>query len=263
MSSPALLIRNEFELQDVIDRLGRDPALVERDFALVTLAARLVDEFGDRLCFKGGFVLRHVHGHERFSKDIDATRQNPPRHKLDSAEVASVIRSAGMRNFMTLDPGQPTTDSGTSLDFAAVAYQGPLGDGSISVEVSYREAVIDGPEWATIGEPYYEPFQIPVMVPNEIVAEKLRALLQRVRPTDLSDIAQILAGLPVDPGRVKALAGEKFKLVKQGDHRGRIESNIAEMASQYDGSVSAVAPDAPTYSEAMRLVTSRLRDLLP
>ncbi len=151
MSSPALLIRNEFELQDVIDRLGRDPALVERDFALVTLAAKLVGEYDDRLCFKGGFVLRHVHGHERFSKDIDATRRNPPRNKLDSAEVADVIRSAGMGDLMRLDPGHPASDSGTSLDFAAVSYRGPIGDGFISVEVSYREDVIDGPEWATIG----------------------------------------------------------------------------------------------------------------
>lgn len=263
MSSPALLIHNEFDLQDVVDRLGQDPALVERDFALVTLAAKLVGEFGDGLCFKGGFVLRHVHGHERFSKDIDATRVNPPKNKLDAVEVAGVIRSAGMRNLIALEPGQPVTDSGTSLDFNAVSYRGPLGNGSISVEVSYREAVIDGPDWATIGAPYYESFDIPVMVPNEIVAEKLRALVQRVRPTDLSDIAQILTHSAIDIKRVRALAVEKFKLVKQGDHRARIEANIAAMAAQYDESVGAVAPDAPSYRSAAEIVSRCLRDVLP
>jgi hypothetical protein len=31
----------------------------------------------------------------------------------------------------------------------------------VSVEVSYREDVIEGPDLALIGEPYYEPFDIP------------------------------------------------------------------------------------------------------
>jgi predicted nucleotidyltransferase component of viral defense system len=117
VATPIRRIRNEFELQDLIDRLGRDPGLVERDFALVTIAVGLVDTFGDGLCFKGGFVLRHVDGHGRFSSDIDATRINPPKSKLDSAEVAETIRRAGVRNLLTLNPRQEATDSGRSLDF--------------------------------------------------------------------------------------------------------------------------------------------------
>jgi len=35
-----------------------------------------------------------VHGHERFSKDIDATRINPPKNKLDAVEVAAAISRA-------------------------------------------------------------------------------------------------------------------------------------------------------------------------
>lgn len=103
-----LRVRNEFELQDLVDRLERPPGLIARDFALMTIVARLADIYGPALCFKGGFVLRHVHGHERFSRDIDATRTRPPRHKLDSGDFTS-----------------------------------PLGDGRVSVEISYREDVFD------------------------------------------------------------------------------------------------------------------------
>lgn len=67
MSTPIVrLVRNEFELRDVADKLDRAADLVERDFALTTIAAKLVENYGDKLCFKGGFVLRHVYGHERF-----------------------------------------------------------------------------------------------------------------------------------------------------------------------------------------------------
>lgn len=263
MATPVRRIRNEFELQDLIDRLGRDPGLVERDFALVTIAAGLVETFGDGLCFKGGFVLRHVYGHERFSGDIDATRINPPKSKLDSAEVAETIRRAGVRNLLTLNPRQPATDSGRSLDFDDVRYAGPIGSGQVSVEVSYREDVIEGPDLALIGEPYYEPFKIPVMNLHEIVAEKLRTLAQRRRPTDLSDLAMVIFGHEIDDTRVRALAERKFELVKDTDNRGRIERNIDAMRGQYDAAVTAVASDAPEYQRAAAAVLSRLPSLLP
>jgi predicted nucleotidyltransferase component of viral defense system len=262
-TTPVRLIRNEFELEDLIDRLGRDSALIERDFALMTIAAGLVAEYGDALCFKGGFVLRHVHGHERFSKDIDATRINPPKNKLDSGDVAEAIRRAGMRNLMTLTPGAPATDSGRSLDFDRVRYIGPLGSGVVSVEVSYREAVVEEPDMVALGGPYYEPFLMPVMKLDEMVAEKLRALAQRDRPTDLSDVAMILRDNAIDEGRVRDLAASKFELVKAGDHRDRIEDTITRLGAQYDAAVGAVAPDAPTYAIAAKLVLARLSSLLP
>lgn len=262
-AAPVRRVRNEFELQDLVEAMGRDATLVERDFALMTIAAGLVAAYGDALCFKGGFVLRHVHGHERFSADIDATRINPPKHKLEPADVAATIRGSGVRNLIRLDPGLPATDSARSLDFDAVRYTGPLGRGVVSVEVSYREDVIETPVMTAVGEPYYEPFLIPVMTIDEIVAEKLRALTQRERPTDLADVAMILRDDTVDEQRVRALAARKFELVKAGDHRARIESNIRAMGARYDDAVSAVAPDAPDFATAARVLTGRLAALLP
>ncbi|MEX1141393.1 MAG: nucleotidyl transferase AbiEii/AbiGii toxin family protein [Thermoleophilaceae bacterium] len=261
--TPVRRIRNEFELQDLVDSLGRDSALVEQDFALMTIAAGLVAEYGDALCFKGGFVLRHVHGHERFSKDIDATRINPPKNKLDSTDVAKVIRDAGMRNLLTLAPGAPTTDSGRSMDFDRIQYTGPLGSGFVSVEVSYREDVVEEPELVEVGEPYYEPFLIPVMQLVEIVAEKLRALAQRDRPTDLSDLAMILATATIDEPRVRELVVKKFELVKPGNHRARIEETVVRLGGQYDNAISAVAPDAPAYDDVAKIVLDKLASLVP
>ena len=60
MSLPRRLIHNEYDLQDIAEQQNRPIELIERDFALVTVAAHLVDQFPGQLCFKGGFVLRHV-----------------------------------------------------------------------------------------------------------------------------------------------------------------------------------------------------------
>jgi predicted nucleotidyltransferase component of viral defense system len=263
MAEPVRLIRNAFELQDLVEGSGRDGSLIERDFALVTVAAGLVRVYGESLCFKGGFVLRHVYGHERFSKDLDATRINPPKHKLDAAEVRDAIRSASVKNLLTFNPAAPASDSGRSLDFDSIGYRGPLGENTIAFEVSYREDVILPPFIASIGEPYYKPFEIPVLHLDEIVAEKLRTLAQRSRPTDLSDLAMVIGRHEIDDRRVRQLAEKKFELVKDGNVIDRIIDRIHTMESDYDAAIAAVAPDAPSYAEAKKLVMSRLSSLLP
>jgi predicted nucleotidyltransferase component of viral defense system len=257
-----LRIRNEFELEDLVDQLGRPPDLVARDFALMTIAARLTEAYADELCFKGGFVLRHVHGHARFSRDIDATRVRPPKHKLDANEVTAEITRARAGSLVAIRAAPPATDSGRSLDFERVDFTSSLSDGRVSVEISYREDVLD-PRIEQVGPPYFDPFSIAVLSLEEIVAEKLRALCQRTRPTDLADQAMILARAEHDPARVRELAAEKFKLVKTGDHRDRIAQKIADMGATYDDAVHAVAPDAPSYREASALVLAQLGGLLP
>jgi len=260
---PVQLIHNQFELQDLIESQGGDPELIERDFALVTIAATLVSEFGDQLCFKGGFVLRHVYGHERFSKDVDVTKINPPKHKLEATVISEAISSAGARNLITLKPGVPTTDSAVGLSFDGIGYSGPLNKGTVSVELSYREDVVEPPEQVLVGPPYYEAFPIPAMTIFEMTAEKLRTLAQRTRPTDLADLAMILGAHDLDHQRVRELAQVKFKLVRPGDVEARIRTNVESIRRQYDAAIQAVAPDAPSFEDASSAVLRELTQLLP
>lgn len=257
-------IHNEASLADLAEDLGIPAAELERDYLLVSIAAQLDRDFADALCFKGGFVLRHVHGQKRLSVDIDATRQNPAHHKLDSDEVRRSIARSG-KGIFRVRVNEPQTDSGVSLDFDRVSYKGPLGDGVVAVEVSYRESVILEPQRAQIGPPFYDPFDVPVMAANEIVAEKLRTLAQRRRPTDLSDIAFLLENVEVDPEVVQRVAREKFRpgLVAPGDNAARIIANVEAMASGYDAAIRALAPEAPPYEDASNRVLARLRFLLP
>jgi predicted nucleotidyltransferase component of viral defense system len=265
MSLPRRLIHNEYDLQDIAEQQDRPIELIERDFALVTVAAHLVDQFPGQLCFKGGFVLRHVRGHTRFSGDLDATRTNPPKHKIAATEIAEAMRRATDEPMLRIDPGAPATDSQNSLDFDQIAFHTPHHDGQIAVEISYREAVVDEPDWANIGPPYYAEFQVPVLTLEETVAEKLRTLLQRLRPTDLSDLALILRdhGDQMDRAHIRELAAAKFTLVKQGDRQGRIESNVEAMRASYDETVPGLAFDAPSFAEARALVLATLTSFLP
>jgi predicted nucleotidyltransferase component of viral defense system len=256
----------DFELIDMLNDQPGGLSVATRDFALVTLAGQLSASFPGQLVFKGGFVLRHAHGHLRFSKDVDATRHAPPEHKFDADDVAAAIKNASIRNVARFDPGSPATDSARSLDFDNVRVTGELLPPSIvQVEVSYREAVVGNPIAFDIGSPFYEPFEILTMEISEMAAEKLRTLAQRHRETDLADLAMMLRSDEVDDTAIAQFAEAKFEIVKQGhaNRIDRIEERIEAFASSYDDVVPPLFPDAPPYREAREIVRPRLRTLVP
>ena len=266
-TGPRRLWGTAYQLSDLLDQSPGGPELAARDFALLTLAGQLSFRFPRQLVFKGGFVLRHVHGILRFSQDVDATRHEPAQHKLDALDVAQTIRQASIGDIIRFHPQEPpATDSARSLDFDRVRVTGSLlPDSEVQVEISYREAVVDEPDLVRIGSPFYGEFEILTMVVPEMAAEKLRALAQRARATDLADLAEMLTGDEVRDEDIARLAVTKFELVKQGsaNRADRIERNLREIATDYDAVVPALFPAARPYREAMEIVWPRIRPLIP
>ena len=250
---------------ELLDAMPGGRVVGVRDFALITLAGQLAETFPGQLIFKGGFVLRHAHGHMRFSKDVDATRHSPPAHKFEAADVAGAIREASIHNVVQFDPGAPATDSARSLDFDNVTITGELlPSGSVQVEVSYREGISGTPIPVDVGAPFYESFEILTMEPAEMAAEKLRTLAQRDRETDLADLAVLLRD-NTDDARVAEFAESKFELVRQGaaNRLERIDGRIQSFAATYNDVVPQLFLNAPTYDEAVAIVRPRLKRLVP
>jgi predicted nucleotidyltransferase component of viral defense system len=254
-----------YTLSDLLEQAGGGPDFAVRDFALLTLAAHFSSRFARQLVFKGGFVLRHVHGMVRFSEDVDATRHEPPQHKLDAHEVADAIRGASVGDIVRFFPQPPATDSATSLDFDHVGVTGSMLPATeVQVEVSYREGVVDPPVQALIGPPFFEDFEVLTMAVPEMAAEKMRALAQRVRATDLADLAEMLARPDVRDQDVARLAQAKFELVKRGaaNREDRIEQHLSEIGADYDHVVPGLFPGARPYREAMSIVWPRIKVLI-
>ena len=211
-------------------------------------------------------MLRHVHQVERFSEDIDATRHNPAKIRLDAGEVAAAIRAASNGDIVRFNPQQPATDSVRSLDFDQVLVTGSLlQDTQVRVEVSYREEVVDPPITEFVGAPYYENFAIQVLSPVEMAAEKMRTLAQRVKVTDLADLAELLVRDDVVDSELERLAQHKFHLVKAGvaNRETRILEHLREMASDYDATVRNFYPAARSYDESFAIVWPRIKELIP
>jgi predicted nucleotidyltransferase component of viral defense system len=269
MSAPAgpkRLWGDAYTLSDLLEQMGGGLEFAVRDFALLTLAGQLSARFPSQLIFKGGFVLRHVHGMVRFSEDIDATRHAPPGHPLDADDVAGAIRDASVGDIVRFSPQRPATDSIRSLDFDHVKVTGSmLPDTEVQVEISYREGVVDPPVPVLIGRPFYEDFEALTMAIPEMAAEKLRALAQRVQSTDLADLAEMMARKDVHDEDIARLALAKFELVRQGaaNRAERIERHLLEMGADYDDTVPGLFPGARPYREALEIVWPRVRELIP
>lgn len=88
-----------------------------------------------------------------------------------------------------------------------------------------------------IGPPFYEPFEVLTMDPSEMAAEKLRALAQRIRATDLADLAVLLSNPTVSNDKVARFA----------------KTDV----------IPGLFPGAPDYASALKIVMPRIMDIVP
>jgi predicted nucleotidyltransferase component of viral defense system len=134
----------------------------------------------------------------------------------------------------------------------------------VQVEIGYREAVVDDPDRTYIGASFYKRFEILTMTVPEKVAEKPRAMAQRVRATDLADLAELLTARDVRDSDVARFAAIKVALVKHGHMNcsERIERNLKEMAAGHDDVVPAVFLGACRYCQTMAIVWPRIKVLI-
>jgi predicted nucleotidyltransferase component of viral defense system len=213
--------------------------------------ASLVDEFGERIIFKGGSALRFAHGATRTSRDADATVVKPEKAPIPSDQVMAAIEGARMGQFLRYSlPNRPKTENKYSLDIDKIEFSCAEVEGTLDVELSFREGVVLEPLREPIGAPYFEPFSIFTMRPVEMAGEKLRTLAQRQRGTDLSDcvlLEELARGELSDLPRVRE---KKFELVRDGFGRDDLIKRVEALQAQYERDVRAVDPDAPDYDTA-------------
>lgn len=144
----------------------------------------------DGLVFKGGTFLKHAHGLDRFSEDLDFTLYSDGNmQKMLSGPVSRMVRYG-------IDSNLDRIEEDTLSFNARLRYRGPLYDGSersmgsIDIDISSRNDVFLDPEWIRLFFNYPETRVVNVLGlrKEEILAEKLRALSTRCKGRDLYDV---------------------------------------------------------------------------
>ena len=238
----------------------------EACLVLLTLLSRLAaDEttFLHDVALKGGILMAGELRSPRVSADIDATSGRMRR--IDPDRMADELRAVG-RDFGIRQRAQPTRTPGGTI--VHLPFESLTDGGTAKLEVSVREDLVFAVRDAFIDVAHLglDTFTVPALAEVEIVAEKIRALVQRAQTRDLFDLRFQLvdAGWHLDPRDLRTavdakLAITRYKRWKPGlwrDHLAVIEPLWASTLLEW------VEPDRiPDFDDTVALVENRMREL--
>jgi len=249
---------NPAMLQEIAQANGVDPLFVERDWVLTEIIFHLAQLPGPDLVLKGGQALRHIYGSDRLSKDIDYVSSR----RLDFDELRQQLTIRYPRLRLPAHAAGPTK---YGLTIRPIIYTGPLNvQGTVEVEVSYREDVVLIPTPQLFNNPFRDPFPVVVMNLHEMVAEKIRALYQRGNPRDLYDLWFIhaLPNTAIDARTVADLVPTKFRLVSGGWKRERLYERIRANEGDWNQALRLLVTSLPAFDDALSAVEAALRPVV-
>lgn len=227
------------ELHRLAGAWNADLNVVEHDYVLSWVLAGLYRRptLAECLVFKGDTALCKCYFPEyRFSADLDFTLSQP----LSSQELRAETVSACQTITEEIGLQLQLVDFRTLRDVAGeeahqgrVAYMGPRGrlGGSqprIRLDLTVYERLVLPPENLPVHHPYSDASSLDVVVPtyalDEMLAEKLRAMLRRARARDLYDVWQLFTRYAemLDPERAKRA------LVEKARYKGFTFSSVAD-----------------------------------
>ena len=196
--------------------------LQERDYVLgcFLLALARTPALADRLAFKGGTALRKIYFPTfRFSEDLDFTVMIPLSEAELQTQVAEVCHraSADFGVPMQIALWKRSRDlPGEEAYRARVSYVGPLGRPGadpprITLDLTCYETVLLQVDLRPVIHPYSdappEELAVHTYCLEEMLAEKLRALLRRCYPRECLQMSGICL-----PSKVHSWTGRAFSL---------------------------------------------------
>jgi len=179
-------------IKKIVQSKGVRQDIVEKDYALSYLLAAIAvtDELGDNLVLKGGTAIKKIYFQDyRFSEDLDySTRVIGPIQQIDSLMQAVIGQMTSLLNErgpfqvnlepLTLPQPHPGDQKAYLVRLQFPEQRQPLC--RLKVEITIDEPIIRPVELRPILHGFPEEFSVSMAVYalSEIIAEKLRALLQ-------------------------------------------------------------------------------------
>lgn len=244
------------------DTDGVDALVAERDYVLAHIIAQLhhaAPSDGGRMVFKGGTALRFVHirGY-RYSADLDfsVVGGEPGPGIAAIGEVLAAARAhAAFPQLELIGGGKP-----------AISYVGPLGSGKprlIKLDVTADELVesVDQRMMRRIWPDLPTPVAFNVYPLEEISAEKLRCIIQRVQCRDLYDLWRLTEDMGIDLNEVLPLFERKAqaKGLDPACFRDKFENRIDRYKRRWTTEMSEHVADPPRFDDVVRAIRRHLR----
>lgn len=250
---------------------GVGDRVIEKDSVLSWLLVAIAEsELRSKLAFKGGTALKRCYCADyRYSEDLDFSLCEDLLHDEIVSAFEALFPSLAQRLNLTLSlrsAEQSFFESTTLL----IDYVGPLrarqGSRNLKVDVTRGELLLYSPSERPLDAPYSDYPQeatLPTYTLQEIMTEKLCALMGRTEPRDLYDVYWLfergdvdVSFLPSDfaaKGRHKGIDASRLDRALTGKTRA-FERHWAPRLSEQ-------VPELPHLNEVLRSVRRHLRSL--
>jgi predicted nucleotidyltransferase component of viral defense system len=238
----------------------------EACLVLLTLLERLAADYSTfihRVAIKGGILMAGELRSPRASADIDATSGHQKR--IDAETIAREVRRAG-REFGVREDREPDWTPGGVV--VHLRFDSLTDGGTAKIEVSVREDLVFAVRDALfdLSDLGLAPFSLPALAEVELVAEKIRTLVQRAQPRDLFDLCLYLtdSGWHLDPAELRQSLDRKLGLTRHDRwRRGLWRIHLDEIAPLWEITlVEWVPPERlPSFEEAVAEVARGLHRL--
>lgn len=243
---------------------------IESDYVLTwTLLALANSPLRDRLAFKGGTALKKIYAPDyRFSEDLDFTVLTPIPNADLVAEFETLFIWLRREVNLTIAVRRLEVHS-TGNPALYLNYIGPLRGNLESlffkVDFTHDEHVVFPLAEAPVLSPYsdcrHRSETLRVYSPEEILAEKLCALLGRTEPRDLYDIHYIFEEDLADVEAVSYRLGEKMA------HKGLDQAEVPDVLARkrkalerlWEPRLRGQMPELPHLETVIRATERRLR----
>lgn len=152
--------------------------------------------------FKGGTALRIIYQSARFSEDLDFSTNREDRSVIEDC-LLEVLAKIEKENIQADLQEAKTTTGGylSSIDCVIFGQTVP-----IQIEVSFREKENQG-EVVTITSDFIPPYTVFALVEEQLVSQKMLALLARKKARDFYDLYFILRKQLTIPDKKTVLTG--------------------------------------------------------
>lgn len=177
-------------------------AVAEKDYFLALLLQIIYSStLKNKLVFKGGTAIHHLYLDQlRFSEDLDFTALEP----VSIDDLEEVFKPY---NFLEIIKFYP---SNYALKIERLKFLGPLGQAnSIKIDINLEQKLILPAGNMSYKNIFGVPITVQAMALEEICAEKIRAINERVRYRDFYDLAMVLRNTAVDQKAILKILAQK------------------------------------------------------
>jgi len=252
------------EIQKIANRLGIRDTQIEKDYVIGWILKGIsnIDFLKSRLLFKGGTALRKIYfpGY-RLSEDLDFTFKGEDYKSEELKKYFKELIEWGKKEVRISLSMQDEHEHKTGNYNFYLYYTGPLGgvgaNKSIKVDIANDEKLCNDPVELNVYNEYTdlnEEFTILSYTFEEIIAEKMRSLMQRTMPRDLYDIWYMFEKENKD---IKDYIFDfqektKFKKLDPNQFTQAILEKESTFRRQWETNLSQQIKDVPAFNDVWR-----------